>query len=60
VSSRNVYISPEVDLLSARNADKGSQKWVQEMAEHSWKMYGMRMVIFEAHYNKHEEAIYAT
>ncbi|KAF8226471.1 hypothetical protein L208DRAFT_1380175 [Tricholoma matsutake] len=29
------------------------------MAKHGWKMYGMRMVIFEGHYNKHEEAIYA-
>jgi len=30
------------------------------MVEHGWKAYGMRMIIFEAHYNKQKEAVHAT
>ena len=47
------------DVIS-RNADKSSRKWVQEMAEHGWKTYGMRMIIFEGHFNKQGEAVHST
>jgi hypothetical protein len=30
------------------------------MIEHGWKMYGMRMIVFEGHFNKQGDAVYST
>jgi hypothetical protein len=43
-----------------RNADKSGKKWLTEMIEHGWKMYGMRMIVFEGHFNKQGDAVYST
>lgn len=46
--------------LHPRNADKSGKKWLKEMIEYGWKMYGMRMIVFEGHYNKQGDPVYST
>lgn len=42
-----------------RQADRNGRKWLKEMAVYAWKAYGMRIVVFEAHYNGKAETVHS-